>query len=167
MMMRMLGAGGLPLLCDGRRPADAGNPHGYFELEAVKHIGRDHSWLDAAVGRAVKVVEPLLLQLPLDRSFRIVRMRRDLGEVFASQARLLERLGSAPEEAPGLRSAFERLGRRVDRFLAAHPERLRVLEVDYREVLADPEAAARRLAGFAGPGLDARAMARAVERPSG
>jgi len=31
LMMQMLQAGGMPLLIDGLRPADADNPNGYWE----------------------------------------------------------------------------------------------------------------------------------------
>ena len=34
--MKMLGAGGLPLLTDGVRVPDDSNPDGYFEFEPVK-----------------------------------------------------------------------------------------------------------------------------------
>jgi hypothetical protein len=36
MMMRMLDAGGVPILSDGEREADIDNPKGYYELERVE-----------------------------------------------------------------------------------------------------------------------------------
>lgn len=36
MMMRMLDAGGLPLLVDAERPPDTDNPLGYYEFAPVK-----------------------------------------------------------------------------------------------------------------------------------
>jgi len=45
MMMRMLQAGGMPVVTDNLRPADADNPNGYYEFEPVKHLSRDASWL--------------------------------------------------------------------------------------------------------------------------
>ena len=36
LMMQMLSAGGVPLLHDAFRPADADNPRGYFELDAPR-----------------------------------------------------------------------------------------------------------------------------------
>ena len=48
--MNMLGAGGLPLVTDGKRPADADNPKGYFELERVKRLGEDAGASGAGVG---------------------------------------------------------------------------------------------------------------------
>ena len=38
MAMKMLAAGGMPILTDGIRQADESNPRGYYELEAVKEL---------------------------------------------------------------------------------------------------------------------------------
>ena len=59
LMMQMLQAGGMPLLIDGLRPADADNPNGYWEYEPVKRLQQDHSWIPKAEGKAVKVVSAL------------------------------------------------------------------------------------------------------------
>jgi chemotaxis response regulator CheB len=66
MAMRMLQAGGIPIVADDRRAADEANPLGYFELELVKQLGKksgDTSWLPEARGKAVKIVS-LLARLP-------------------------------------------------------------------------------------------------------
>ena len=41
MAMKMLQAGGLPLVTDGERKADEDNPKGYFEYEPVMNLARD------------------------------------------------------------------------------------------------------------------------------
>src|SRR6516165_1672803 len=46
MMMRMLEAGGLPVLADHLRTADEDNPEGYYEFERVKKIEHDTAWLE-------------------------------------------------------------------------------------------------------------------------
>ena len=53
MAMKMLEAGGLPLLLDGVRTADEDNPKGYFEFERVKDMAgeQDWSWLDDIRGQ--------------------------------------------------------------------------------------------------------------------
>ena len=56
--MQMLEAAGVPILADDVRAPDEDNPKGYYELEAVKRLTEDASFLDEAVGRAVKVVAP-------------------------------------------------------------------------------------------------------------
>ena len=64
MMMRMLEAGGLSVLTDHVRTADADNPEGYYEYERVKQIEEDQAWLGQARGRVVKMVSALLEHLP-------------------------------------------------------------------------------------------------------
>ena len=93
MMMRMLAVGGIAPLTDGVRVPDTDNPHGYYEYEPVKRTKADDSWLGQAAGRAVKMVHLLLRDLPADRSYRVILMRRDLTEMVTSQRRMLERLG--------------------------------------------------------------------------
>ena len=44
MMMRMLEAGGVPVLVDHVRTADEDNPEGYYEFERVKKIEQDSAW---------------------------------------------------------------------------------------------------------------------------
>ena len=70
--MQMLHAGGYPLLSDGLREADANNPPGYFELEAVKQINRNNQFIAEAKGKAVKIVAPLLHYLPGAGSYYVI-----------------------------------------------------------------------------------------------
>src|SRR5258708_19458598 len=93
MMLRMLEAGGLPILTDGVRGADEDNPHGYLEWEAVKSLQRDASWVAAARGKGVKVIYYFLRDLPVDCHYRVIFMRRDIAEVLASQRPMLDRPG--------------------------------------------------------------------------
>src|SRR3990172_6980314 len=110
MMMRMLEGGGVPILADGERTADIDNPKGYFELERIKDLETetDKSYLRAARGKAVKVISFLIKDLPDENDYRIVFMRRDLGEVLASQQKMIDRLASAdtPAEAEAMKEAF-------------------------------------------------------------
>ena len=105
LMMQMLAAGGVELLIDQIRRADADNPRGYFELEAVKRTRQDASWLDDAAGKAVKVIHLLLRDLPDDREYRVVMMSRDLDEVLASQQAMLARSGKKGANLPPERLA--------------------------------------------------------------
>src|SRR4051812_40403893 len=100
LMMQMLGAGGMQLLTDGQRAPDEHNSRGYFEHEAVKHSRKDLSWLNQANGKAVKVVHLLLAPLPLDRSYRVIFMLRDLQEVITSQRVMLSKQGRVSAALP-------------------------------------------------------------------
>ena len=168
MMMRMLAAGGLPVLTDEVREADSDNPRGYFELEAVKGSAKDASWVRQAPGKAVKVISYLLRSLPADLEYRVVFMRRSLDQVVRSQRVMLERLGQPVEQTD--EEAREQLSNHVvdvEAWLdtATHVRRLGVA---YERVLADPRPQAERIAAFLGPDLgdlqlDVDAMVRAVE----
>ena len=169
MMMRMLEAGGVPIVADGVRTADVSNPRGYFELEAVKELdkpGRPLPWLPAARGRAVKIISFLLTWLPEDYDYRVIFMDRDLDEVLASQHQMLERRGEAPadaaRQAADMRATYESHLTQVRRFLGVRPC-FSTLEVSYRDAVADPSGTAARVAAFLGRRLDTAAMARAVE----
>jgi hypothetical protein len=164
MMMRMLAAGGMPLLVDGERAADEDNPHGYFEFEQVKQLKHDTSWLARARGRAVKAVYVHLYDLPPEFHYRVIFMRRPLDEVVASQSVMLQRNGQHGGSLGEDRVAdvFRRQLEALEAWLVARPN-FEVLDVSYPEVLRDPARWAGEIAEFLGGGLDTEAMAAAVD----
>ena len=164
MLMQMLKAGGMPVLTDGVRAPDEDNPRGYLEYEPVKRLHSDTAWIADAVGKAVKVVHVLLRHLPAEHVYRIVLMRRALSEVLASQKAMLERLGTqgASLASEQLRAVFEAQLQEAERWLRQQPH-VELMELDYAGVVADPQAASQRLEAFLAGGLDAEAMAGAVD----
>ena len=86
MIMQMVVAGGLPVLTDGLRDADADNPRGYLEFEAVKELYKNADWLKEAKGKAVKIVAPLLPYLPDGFEYRVILIERHLDEILESQS---------------------------------------------------------------------------------
>jgi hypothetical protein len=164
MMMRMLAAGGIPPLTDGVRAPDRDNPHGYFEFEPVKRTKQDSSWLGQAGGRAVKMVHLLLRDLPADRSYRVILMRRNLGEVVLSQRLMLERLGRDTGKMSDERKAeiFAAQLDETERWLRSAPS-FACIAVDYNDLVADPQPHVGRLAAFLGGDLDVAAMAAVVD----
>lgn len=165
MAMKMLQAGGVPLVQDGQRTADEDNPRGYFEDERVKELAdaEDRSWLRNARGRAVKVISYLLKDLPRDNNYRVVFLRRHLDEVLASQAKMLRRRGeeSDTDDARMIELYEDHLWR-VD-YLFRHAPHMERLEILYSDVVEDPRRAAERVAAFLGGGLDVERMAAAVD----
>ena len=161
MAMKMLQAGGLPLVTDGQRAADEDNPKGYFEYEPVMNLARDpdKSWLAGARGKGVKIISTLLRELPPDYNYRVVFMRRDLEEILASQAKMLARRHEVSDVSDErMMEVFENDLWRAG-YLLQHGRQFRVLPVHYTEVLAQPLAQARRLASFVGGDLDIEKMA--------
>lgn len=162
--MQMLQAGGHPILCDDRRPPDPDNPHGYFELEKVRALERDATWIADAEGRAIKVISFLLRHLPREYEYRVIFMRRDLGDVLTSQARMLERLGQPAGPEPALmRGHFERHLTSVAKWISGQNQ-IRTYDCEYAAVLRNPEAAASAVAEFLNIPLNTRQMATVVDR---
>lgn len=162
MMMRMLQAGGMPLLVDGIRGADPDNPEGYYEFERVKELSSDKGWLGDAEGKAVKVVSLLLYELPPDREYRVVFMERNMDEILASQARMLQRRSeSSSGDDDAMRKHFDVHLRKVKAWLSKQKS-MKVLYCGYGEVVADPARCALELRNFLGKELDTEAMIRAV-----
>lgn len=164
--MQMLRAGGLPLLCDDVRAADEHNPAGYFEYAPVLRSARDVSWVAGARGRAVKVVAPLMRQLPDSYTYRVLLMRRDLREVIASQDRMLaQRGGATPEDALAperLAAILEAQLAELDAWIGARSN-LRALDVSHAALIADPAPVVATIDAFLGGGLDCQAMRAAVD----
>src|SRR5262245_15575927 len=100
LMMQMLDNGGIEVVTDNVRAADTDNPRGYYELEKVKRVKQDASWLPQARGKAFKMVSQLLYDLPASERYLVVFMERDFDEMLLSQEKMLQRLGrpAAPRE---------------------------------------------------------------------
>lgn len=164
LMMQMLQAGGMSLLTDDQRPADADNPNGYWEYESVKHLQHDNTWMPQAEGKAVKVVSALLQYLPPRHTYKIIFMHRPIQEVLASQAVMLQRRGTHGGNADDqtLAAVFGQHLDRTERWLATQ-KHMTVLPVKYHDTLADPTATATRVARFLGLPLAIEEMARAVD----
>ena len=166
MAMRMLEAGGVPILTDGVRTADDSNPKGYYEFEPVKGLDKagDHAWLAGARGKAVKVISFLLTYLPESYDYQVIFMHRDLDEIVASQNKMLDARGEGRgAEDARLKALYgEHLGQ-VERFLARRAC-FSTLTVEYADVLADPATQAARVNAFVGGRLDVEAMASIADR---
>jgi hypothetical protein len=164
LMMQMIHAGGITALTDSIRARDEDNPKGYFEFEAVKRTKKDGSWLAEAGGRVVKMVHILLYDLPADRSYRVVFMRRDLREVVRSQGVMLERRGTdgAGLTDEQLIKAYEGQLTKVERWLDQRSN-FAVHFVSYNDLMGDPSPTIEAVNAFLGGGLDAGAMLACVD----
>jgi len=168
MAMKMLEAGGIPILADGIRTADISNPKGYYEYEPVKELdkGGDVAWLATARGKAVKIISFLLTWLPETYDYRVILMQRDLREVLASQNAMLVQRGEAPGAADDERMLrmYEDHLQKVARFMA-NRSCFTTLRLDYRDVVQNSRDAAARIDQFLGGTLDVERMA-AVADPA-
>ena len=164
MMMRMLEAGGMAVLTDRVRTADDDNPNGYYELEAVKQTKEDDSWLAGSEGKAVKMVYRLLYDLPTDRAYRVLFMRRNLDEVLASQKVMLERHGAADAVSEAQMSALFRA--EIDAFYkwVAAQGHIELIDVSYNQMQQDPRGESTRVNEFLGGALNVDAMVGVVDQ---
>ncbi len=164
MMMRMLEAGGMPVLADHQRATDEDNPKGYYEFEAVKKTAEDDSWLQRAKGAAVKMVYRLLYDLPPNYHYRVLYMRRNMEEVLASQRAMLSRSGDCASEASDQHFALL-FQREIDKSLQwlKSQDHFEYVEVDYNQMLTTPHHHIMNVSIFLGGDLDTDAMYEVVD----
>lgn len=163
MMMSMLQAGGVSVLTDNQREADEDNLRGYLEYEQVKQLDRDASWLAEAEGKAVKIISMLLRHLPPDHQYRVIFMHRDIVEVLASQRKMMERRGEAPDGVPDetMAALYEKHIAEVTEWMKRQLN-VETLHIDYNETIQNPSPTADRVNKFLGGVLDEEAMRRVV-----
>jgi hypothetical protein len=162
LMMQMLDNGGVEVVTDNVRSADADNPRGYYEFEQVKQIKRDSSWLPGARGKAFKMVSQLLYDLPPGEAYRIIFMERDLDETLRSQEKMLERLGRTPAPRETMKRAYALHLERLHAWLERQGN-LTLLRVSYNDLIARPREQAERVTAFLGGAADPAAMVRTVD----
>ena len=165
MMMKMLEAGGLSPVTDNIRTADEDNPKGYYELEKVKEMKADTSWMPEARGKVIKVISALLQDLPSDYRYRVVFMRREMSEILASQRQMLIRRGQEPNKVPDEKMAamFETHLVKIGEWLDAQAN-IDALFIKYNDILAEPGGSVTALNAFFEDALDAAAMQSVVDK---
>ncbi len=165
MAMKMLEAGGLPLVLDGIRTADEDNPKGYYEFERVKDLAKesDWSWLAGSRGKGVKIISYLLKELPGNLNYKVLFMSRDLQEVLASQAKMLHRRGEeSHRDDERMKEIFTNDLWKADYLMRRGPQ-FETLRLHYTEVLSKPLENAQRIREFIGADLDVERMAGVVD----
>ena len=164
MMMRMLESGGIDPVTDNIREADEDNKRGYYEFEKVKKIKEDTAWLSACEGKVVKMISMLLLDLPLDRMYKIIFLQRNMREILASQKVMLARRGEkgAGVDDDKMAESYHKHLKSVKKWLASN-NAFDVLYVNYNEILEDPKRYISTINHFLGGGLDTARMAEAIE----
>ena len=164
LMMQMLEAGGIEVLTDRIRKADEDNPRGYYEFEKVKDLDKDNSWLNQCSGKVLKIVSILLYDLPNNKNYNIIFMKRNLEEILASQRKMLDNSQLAEDNqaneklADEYRNHLQKLMTWLDQ-----QNCMNVLYVSYNEIIQDPEKNARKITRFLARDLNVSAMTRVVD----
>lgn len=162
LMMQMLQSGGVEVVTDNVRTADADNPRGYYELEKVKRMKTDASWLPETRGKAFKMVSQLLYDLPASEQYRVIFMDRDLEEMLLSQEKMLQRLGGIAAPREPMKRAYALHLARLHEWLRRQGH-MKVLRVSYNDLMERPQRESQRVSAFLDGKANAESMARTVD----
>ena len=166
MMMKMLEAGGQPILTDNLREADDNNPNGYYEFERVKQLSDgDFDWISEAGGKVVKIVTGLIMNLPSDHKYKVIFMQRAMKEVLASQKKMLGRLGQQDDkvEDDKMKKIYQEHLKQVNLWISKQSN-IEVLYVNYNTMLGNPIESLQKVDEFLGGEMDVDAMAAVVNK---
>jgi hypothetical protein len=156
MMMKMLEAGGLPVLIDKDNPSTELNPGGAYAYEPTKTMGRDVSWLKKADGKAVKIVAHFLQLLPKQYQYKIIFMERDIDETLVSHQKLIAGMGKDPAILGDAKMLLQQ--REMFKMWLSKQENMEVLLVDYNALTTDPAQACKEVTEFIGVSMDCSKM---------
>ncbi len=135
LMMQILNKSELDIFSDGIRQKDISNPEGYYELEAVKGIVRDNSFLKNALGKVVKIVAPLPIYMDKSLSYRVIFMRREIDEVLKSQEKMLNK--DQVSEREKFRTIYEMHLKKTYSFFYAN--NISFIDIQHKALLYDSE----------------------------
>lgn len=161
MLMQMLAAGGVPIMSDAVRQADAHNAKGYFELEAVKQLAVNQSFLKEAFGKAVKIVIPLLRLVQPFYPLQVIWIKRPVAQSYRSQQAMLGKQGGAANVH--LLAQMNAEEAETTAWLNRHPH-ISYLQLEYENVVNQPLGAAKRIAAFLGGTFNTEKAAAAVQK---
>jgi hypothetical protein len=144
LMMQLFAKSTISVLSDGQREKDINNPEGYYELEAVKGIVKDNSFLNEAQGKVVKIVAPLPTFLDKKLKYKAVFMRRDMDEILRSQEKMLSKDQTSEREK--FRTIYEFHLNKTYKFFKEN--NIPCLDINYKELVSDPEPQLLKLIDF-------------------
>ena len=160
MMMQILYLGGMRVAFDEKRKPDEHNPRGYFELEGGKIINRLMNGdfpMEKYDDMVIKVTAFGLRYLPRGFRYKVIYMRRDMEEIFASMEKMSGRPLSEEEKI-----AFVKLNEYALSLLEKR-EDMDYIVVWYNKVIKNPRMEIERVNNFLGGILNADSAVRAVD----
>lgn len=162
MIMQMLKAGGIELIYDELRPVDQSNPNGYFELEKVKSLAEDNSWIPNCKGKAIKILYHLLKYLPKELDYKIIFMHRNLADVITSQDKILASYNKPVDpNREHIKSLFEAQLLQTIGWLDQQ-NNMEVIDIQFSDVISKPKKISLKISEFLGTNLDLKAMGTVV-----
>lgn len=169
MLMRMLAAGGMPVLCDNCETPDVDNPNGYYEFGPSYPTvnGFDWSWMRAPAnaGHAVKLNERIFHAPPDAPITASIIIRRDLAEAVSSYATLRHNRGFGTTDTAAYATFAAAQVANITRWASSRVH----LDVDFGQLILDPAGQSQAIASFVAaqgfPQLNVAAMA-AIPTPA-
>ena len=144
LMMQIIAKTEIPVLTDGNREKDINNPEGYYELDAVKGIVLDNSFLKDAIGKAVKIVAPLPIYIDNQYKYRVVFMRREMDEILRSQEKMLTKDQTSEREK--YRTIYEFHLKKTYNFFIQN--KIPFIDINYNLLVKEPEIELKKLIEF-------------------
>ncbi len=161
LMMQLLEAAGIEIATDSKRQADLHNPKGYFELEAVKSLAKDNSWIGQIQGKAVKIIVQLLVNLPSEYNYKIVFMEREISEIMQSQQKMLNKSTSVyPVEIANI---YQKDLLNAKSWISQHPN-MSVLYLNHHEIIKNPDIELEKLRGFLNLNTDLKELSKIIDQ---
>jgi hypothetical protein len=130
----------------------------------VKSTKEDRSWVADAPGKVVKMVYKLLYHPPGEgNEYRVVFMCRNWDEVWASQDKMLERLGNTGWALPHehMKQLYEHQRAMFCKWVATKPC-FKLMDINYQDVVNDSVSQAAKLDRSLGGDMDTEGMGAAV-----
>ncbi|MFY7943080.1 MAG: sulfotransferase domain-containing protein [Crocinitomicaceae bacterium] len=150
LMMQILEKIPIEIMTDEVRQKDENNPEGYYELEAVKGIIRDNSFLREAQDKAIKIVAPLPQFLDLSLKYKVIFMRREMDEILISQEKMLNKDQSAEREK--FKTIYELHIKKTYQFLELN--KIPFIDIHYSNLVSNPNYELTKLIDFLNMDLD-------------
>ncbi|MBN1768571.1 MAG: alkaline phosphatase family protein [Prolixibacteraceae bacterium] len=164
MVMQMLHAAGVPVFADNERQADKSNPKGFFEHQKTRQLLRNSKWLNEATGKAIKIVIPLLFNLPANFNYKIIIVLRDLHEVIDSQQKMLARGGKTTNAYPaGLEMTYAKYMDKLSHWIDKN-HNCEVLLLKHRDIINNPESEAKKIISFLQLETSSKKIAQVIEK---
>ncbi len=164
MMMQMLNAGGMEILTDNVRLNDENNPKGYLEYQKVKNLASDNSWMHEGQNKVVKVIAQLLQYLPINYTYKVIFMEREMEEIIQSQQIMLGKKADVDKKIypTSLAETFKKQLEKTRSWIKTHPQ-FEVTYVSYTDVINNPTEVAENISLFVDADLNIAAMALAID----
>jgi hypothetical protein len=161
MMMQILQAGGIRVVYDSQREADSHNPQGYFELERVKKLQQDNSWIIEYKGMAIKVLYHLLQYLPQSADYKIIFLQRKLDSIISSQDKMLQSYGKPLQNREQIYRILSQEQESVVQWLD-NKKNMDVLYLNYQSIRDNPQENSSQIEDFLNKKMDIQKMSRVI-----